>query len=533
MRSRVVRAVVAALAAACGGVAAAQPAVSFTYQGRLTANQAGYNGTADIRFKLFDAAEGGQQIGPELMLNGAQVINGLFAADLNFGPAAINGANRWIEISVRTPGWAGIGEPPPPFVMLTPRQQVKAAPMAGYASAGAWPGTVSGNNTLFPTGNVGIGVSNPGQKLDVSGNAKVSGWIGTDSNSSSATLRAGDAQMNLRYVQSTYLSLTHRGASVVNGFGNNLITPGVVGATISGGGQRTSDGANVIEYPNVVTDDNGTIGGGYGNRAGDGLPPLWNAGSATVGGGVNNVASGYASTITGGHDNRASGSYASIIGGSQNFATADASVAFGRRNRAQGVGAIAAGGEDNFAGADHSFAAGRRARIDVKDEGTFLWSDSLGIDFLSLAPNEFAARATGGVRFVTNASANTGVRLAPGGGAWLTLSDKASKTEFAEVDAQRVLEKVAELPITSWAYIGQPGGVRHIGPTAQDFYAAFGVGEGETTICTVDADGVALAAIKGLARRDKDREARIADLERENAELKARLERLEKALAKD
>jgi hypothetical protein len=55
---------------------------------------------------------------------------------------------------------------------------------------------------------------------------------------------------------------------------------------------------------------------------------------------------------------------------------------------------------------------------------------------------------------------------------------------------------------------------------AQDFRAAFGLGEDDKHIATVDADGVALAAIQGLNQK----------LERENAELKARLERLERLL---
>jgi len=43
---------------------------------------------------------------------------------------------------------------------------------------------------------------------------------------------------------------------------------------------------------------------------------------------------------------------------------------------------------------------------------------------------------------------------------------------------------------------------------ARDFHAAFGLGESEKRINTVDADGVALAAIQGLNQKleEKDRE---------------------------
>ncbi len=70
-----------------------------------------------------------------------------------------------------------------------------------------------------------------------------------------------------------------------------------------------------------------------------------------------------------------------------------------------------------------------------------------------------------------------------------------------------------------------------MGPTAQDFRAAFGLGEDETTISVVDEQGVALAAIQGLNQKleAKTQAAaeRIYQLETENTELKQRLERLE------
>jgi hypothetical protein len=56
-----------------------------------------------------------------------------------------------------------------------------------------------------------------------------------------------------------------------------------------------------------------------------------------------------------------------------------------------------------------------------------------------------------------------------------------------------------------------------MGPTAQDFRAAFGLGPNDTTISVVDADGVALAAIQGAA-------AKIATLEADNASLRADVE---------
>jgi hypothetical protein len=106
---------------------------------------------------------------------------------------------------------------------------------------------------------------------------------------------------------------------------------------------------------------------------------------------------------------------------------------------------------------------------------------------------------------------------------FVTVSDRAAKTAFAAVDVGQILAAVLQLPMTSWAYRNEPT-VRHLGPVAQDFHQAFGLGDSDRTISTVDADGVALAAIQGLNAK---LEAENAALRAESAELRARLQRLE------
>ena len=76
-------------------------------------------------------------------------------------------------------------------------------------------------------------------------------------------------------------------------------------------------------------------------------------------------------------------------------------------------------------------------------------------------------------------------------------SSRYIKQNFSNIDPQDILQKVSSLPITTWEYISKPG-VRHIGPMAQDFYAAFGLGKNDVTIATVDADGLAFTSIKAL-----------------------------------
>jgi hypothetical protein len=111
--------------------------------------------------------------------------------------------------------------------------------------------------------------------------------------------------------------------------------------------------------------------------------------------------------------------------------------------------------------------------------------------------------------------------MAANAGSWSSLSDRSLKTAIVPVDAGAVLSRVLELPMSTWSYIAQGEAIRHMGPMAQDFAAAFGLGENDTTIATIDADGVALAAIQGLNQK----------LETENAALRDDLDTLRAELA--
>lgn len=107
-------------------------------------------------------------------------------------------------------------------------------------------------------------------------------------------------------------------------------------------------------------------------------------------------------------------------------------------------------------------------------------------------------------------------------GTFVSASDRAMKQDFEAVNSRDVLEKVAALPLTRWRYTNDTTTV-HLGPMAQDFRAAFGLGPDDEHIATVDADGVALAAIQGLNQKLEETRA-------ENVVLKARLEKLERLL---
>jgi len=78
--------------------------------------------------------------------------------------------------------------------------------------------------------------------------------------------------------------------------------------------------------------------------------------------------------------------------------------------------------------------------------------------------------------------------------------------DISPVSGQRVLAPLARMPVAPWQYRSEPGHVLHMGPMAQDFSRAFGLGSDNRHITTIDSEGVALAAIKGL----NDRVTRIA-----------------------
>jgi hypothetical protein len=91
-----------------------------------------------------------------------------------------------------------------------------------------------------------------------------------------------------------------------------------------------------------------------------------------------------------------------------------------------------------------------------------------------------------------------------------SISSRALKTAKAEIDAAGILAGIAALPVDAWRYKPETGLEQetHIGPYAEDFRSAFGVGDG-VTISTIDAVGVCLAAIKALSEKVGSLEAEL------------------------
>ena len=146
----------------CWGSALGQTPLGtgFTYQGQLKQNGQPYSGSANLVFKLFDAATGGNLLGTQT-LNGVNVSGGLFTVLLNgggeFGANAFNGQSRWMEVAANG-------------AVLTPRQALTALPYAAFASK---PWTTSGSSVCYTGGDVGIGTTSPSAALHVNGNIGV------------------------------------------------------------------------------------------------------------------------------------------------------------------------------------------------------------------------------------------------------------------------------------------------------------------------------------------------------------------------
>ncbi|MGN6521102.1 MAG: tail fiber domain-containing protein, partial [Dokdonella sp.] len=99
------------------------------------------------------------------------------------------------------------------------------------------------------------------------------------------------------------------------------------------------------------------------------------------------------------------------------------------------------------------------------------------------------------------------------------LSSRSAKEHFVPVDGAGVLARLAALPISTWNYIGAGAGDRHLGPVAEDFHAAFGLGASDHFVAPTDVAGVALASVKALQDEVRERDERIDQLEARLREL--------------
>jgi hypothetical protein len=226
--------------------------------------------------------------------------------------------------------------------------------------------------------------------------------------------------------------------------------------------------------------------------------------------------------------------------GSGAQATSDDALAMGPSSIAGGLASIVIGpsiangsfgvaiGLQNSASGNFSVAIGKNARTANRQGSIVLGDGCAGFSSDSVYPtanNQFVARGCGGVKIFTNQGLTAGVELAAGGSSWSAVSDRNRKENFLAVDGEDVLARLRAVPVSTWNYKAQDRGIRHLGPMAQDFSAAFGLGESNLLINTLDIDGVNLAGVQAVA-------ARTDALRGENQALRARVSELEARLAR-
>jgi hypothetical protein len=302
--------------------------------------------------------------------------------------------------------------------------------------------------------------------------------------------------------------------NVIGGAPGNFVTAGASGATIGGGG-----GLSIGQ--NRVTDNFGTVAGGLDNQSGNGAALVDDADAATVCGGARNIAGGFHAFVGGGGMNAATGPISVVGGGNVNIAEGfGANIPGGQSNTASGNYSMIPGGFNNTAAGQFSLAAGTRAR--AMNSGSFVWGGDVDADVSDSGANQFIVRAPGGVWLGTTSSpvideldflsTSTGAHLTLAG-IWKNNSDRALKEDFESIDERDILERLAALPISKWKYKVEGANVHHVGPMAQDFAAAFNLGGDDRSISTLDADGVALAAIQALYQEVQELRRRVAELE--------------------
>jgi hypothetical protein len=186
--------------------------------------------------------------------------------------------------------------------------------------------------------------------------------------------------------------------------------------------------------------------------------------------------------------------------GYQASASGAYSFAMGHTANASGQGSLALGYRST-ADSDYGVAIGQRATTNGFT-GAIVISDASSTDSLQASVNnQFSLRAAGGTRIYTNSTKTLGVSLAANGTSWAVISDRAVKENFRWLEGEDVLARIRRMPVQSWNYIDEGRQVRHIGPMAQDWHAAWGLNADDRTINSADFDGVNLAAIQALETR--------------------------------
>ena len=217
-------------AIAAGGfhsLAIKSPPSDFAYQGILAVGDILLNGLYDFEFAIYNQPVDGNLLALPVTIENLEVKDGHYTAQLDFGSGIFNGEARWLEIGFRS------GDSKGAFAVIGPREKLSAVPYALYSASGA-PGPQgpkgdtgatgptgpqgpegpegpqgpkgdtgdtgtegppgeslwlqNGSVAYYNQGNVGIGTSNPANKLEVQGGAiKATGGLIIETRTSDPT----------------------------------------------------------------------------------------------------------------------------------------------------------------------------------------------------------------------------------------------------------------------------------------------------------------------------------------------------------
>ncbi len=296
MKNRVLRIIGIIVTALIPSLLRAQ-GTTFTYQGRLNDGANAANGVYDFRFRLASDPLANNYVGGSFLTNAVPISNGLFTATLDFG-SVFNGSNYWLEIAVRTNGASG-------YATLAPLQALTPTPYSLFAAgasnvlgvvpsgglSGSYGGAVSFDNAANNFSGNGGGLTNVNALLLGGFSANQFWATAGNSNTIAGTNFIGTSddqplEVKVNGVRALRIEPNTNGApNMIGGAPVNFVDPGIVGATIAGGG-TVSGSFYLGTGSNHVSAIFGTIGGGRLNTVA--------ADHAFIGGGIENTVQPFA-----------------------------------------------------------------------------------------------------------------------------------------------------------------------------------------------------------------------------------------------
>ena len=319
---------------------------AFTYQSRLNDNGALANGSYDMQFSLFDAVNGGAQIGTTLDKPNIAIANGVFIVQLDFGANAFsNGGQRYLQIAVRPAGTSD------PYTEMSPRTEITSTPYAVRSLSAASAdnatqlnGIAAGN--YVKTDDVRLSDARdpkPGSNNYIQNTTslqntsfKTSGDILGGTVSATSYFALGGKPV----LRTTGLDNLYAGSytgSVSNGIGNTFIGSGI-GLLSAGGTENTFIGANAARITTTGI-RNTFIGNNVGANNGTGNNNIfigYRTGAENVGGQNNTLVGSEATTGSTDSSNNTAIGYRSLARGS--YATAIGAYSYANCNSCMVLG---------------------------------------------------------------------------------------------------------------------------------------------------------------------------------------------------